>query len=140
MNSAYFRRIGRCSVPNIGHQLLHLSLLISRKRQQGQSGRPAVVSVEIGRVLQRWNAEFGTDTRCGIRDPFLFQTSEFRVALLPGGVDFVAGSWGWRGEGQDRTYRARFKGRQQPLSSTSENLKANFFLTGFGVSDYLNGR
>ena len=97
----------------------------------GRRGRPPKQAVEIHRVLHARNTQSAHDTLGGFSDALLLLASESRVALLPCGINLVAGGRSAIGEGQNRADGAAIERRMQLLRSAHQHLEADFFLRVF---------
>src|SRR5439155_26248943 len=101
------------SVANIGHQLLDFGFQFSCKRQEWKARWAAIVTVQVRGVFQSGDTEFRTDSGGSACNTFLLNAGEFPVAFFPGGKDFVAGSWSWRGKGKNCADGPGFEGWKQ---------------------------
>src|SRR3954471_22454322 len=81
----------RESVPYVGEQLLNFRFQRGRQGQERQPSGTAIVTVEVHSILKSGDAEVA-NALCRLRDSFLLEMREFRIAFLPRSVDLVASS------------------------------------------------
>src|SRR4051794_38574463 len=88
-------------VANVLHDALNFLLPLGGGRQQRQARAPAVVAVQVHRVLDAGNAELTDETLRGSGDALLLFLRQVCVPFLPGGVDLEAGRGRRVCEGED---------------------------------------
>src|SRR5665213_1513296 len=126
--ASILHRANLSSVANVGHERLHILLLLSGQRQEWQARTASVVAIQIAGKLQAGHTHLCCDADRGLANALLFFFRQPRVPFLPRRPDLIAALGRTRGKRENGAVGPRRQRSVQGAGGPCQDGEPHFFL------------